>query len=80
MIDAIDVPTAPTTLAQAGPETYDHTSLTVTWKAPLDTGCLPILGYKFQVYDTATSAWVDAPVQSITGASTVGTVSSLVSG
>lgn len=57
---------------------YDHTSLTVTWEALMDTGCLPILGYKFQIY--VASAWMDAPSQSVIGASTVGTVSSLVSG
>jgi hypothetical protein len=47
MIDAIDVPQAPTNLAQDGPLTYAHTSLTLTWDAPVDTGCLSIVSYKY---------------------------------
>lgn len=50
MINAIDVPQAPTNLAQDGIPTYSHYSLTLTWSAPLDTGCLPIIGYKYQIY------------------------------
>ena len=75
MIDAIDVPTAPTDLAQDVPATYAHTSLTLTWNAPKDTGCLSVTGYKYQYYDKVGSAWVDAPHSTMNGALTGGTIS-----
>ncbi len=84
MIAAEDVPTAPTNLAQDGPATYDHTSLTLTWSAPVDTGCLAVLGYKYQ-YKGATASsspltWTDAPHTTMNGANTGGTISQLVAG
>ena len=80
MIQAIDVPMSPTNLAQDGSLTYAHTSITLTWSAPLDTGCLPILGYKFQIYNSGTSTWADAVSQSMNGAHTGGAVNSLTAG
>jgi len=40
--------------------TYAHNSLSLTWKAPKDTGCLPIQGYKFQVFNSVSNTWGDA--------------------
>lgn len=50
-----------TDLAQGDSLTYAALGLTITWQAPVDTGCLPIVDYKIQAtLDPAgLTAWTD---------------------
>ena len=75
MINAEDMPMAPTTLEQGIPSTFSKTALTITWQAPSDNGCLSIIDYKIEIYSSG--SW--AP--SVTGITALtGTVSSLSPG
>lgn len=80
MIDTYDVPMASTILAQAGPLTYQHTTLTLTWSAPKDIGCRKITGYKYQIFNSITTLWNDATLTTMNGPLTGGMVSGLASG
>jgi hypothetical protein len=75
MIDAQYTPMKPLSLTQGDSTTFSATSLTLTWAAPSDDGCLPILDYKIQSYDGVT--WNDETL-GIVG--TTGTVSGLTAG
>lgn len=66
----------PTDLAQSDKTTYSTSSLTITWKAPVDTGCLDILDYKIQKFE-ALGGWTDATLGI---GSTSGTVTGLTPG
>jgi hypothetical protein len=49
-----------TGLAQGSSATYEAAALTITWTAPTDTGCLPILDYTIQATThTDDCCWVD---------------------
>jgi len=80
MIDTLDFPMGATDLAQDGPSTYAHYSLSLTWKAPADTGCQALTGYKFQIFDAPTSSWIDVATQTMYGTTPKGTAGGLTSG
>jgi hypothetical protein len=67
----------PTNLRQGAAATYSTTALTILWDAPTDTGCLPIVDYKIQKYDTLTLSWVDAASGILT---TTGAITGLTPG
>jgi len=49
-----------TGLAQGSAATYEAAALTITWTAPTDTGCLPVLDYTIQATTHADDLnWVD---------------------
>ena len=75
MINAQDVPMAPTALQQGASSTFSKTALTITWQAPADNGCLSIIDYKIEKYSSG--SWVTS-VSGITALT--GTVSSLSAG
>ena len=41
-------PLAPTTLAQLDSTTYDFDSISISWVAPVDSGCSTIIDYKIE--------------------------------
>jgi hypothetical protein len=75
MIDAQFTPMKPLQLAQGDSTTFNANSLSITWKAPTDDGCLPVIDYKIQSYDGTT--WNDETVGIVT---TSGTVTGLTAG